>query len=52
MIRLIKRFDGIIPVEKIDSTIKRIDKLNINNTVPRENLFLSQATNLQNTIIT
>lgn len=43
MIRLIKRFDGIIPVEKIDSTIKRIDKLNINNTVPRENLFLSQT---------
>ena len=43
MINEIKGSDGIIPIEKIQDTIKKIKNKNIFKTIPRDSLYLSQT---------
>tara|TARA_B100000242_G_scaffold92096_2_gene62507 strand:- start:634 stop:1329 length:696 start_codon:yes stop_codon:yes gene_type:complete len=43
MIEKIGKYDGIIPVEKINSTIKNIKNENVIKTLSRINLYLSQT---------
>ena len=43
MMKQIDAYDGIIPVEKIDSTIKNINNEKVVKTLSRENLYLSQT---------
>lgn len=43
MMKQIDAYDGIIPVEKIDSTIKNINNDKVVKTLSRENLYLSQT---------
>ena len=43
MIQQVGTYDGIIPVEKINSTIKNINNEKVVKTLPRENLYLSQT---------
>ena len=43
MIQQVGTYDGIIPVEKINSTIKNINNEKVIKTLSRENLYLSQT---------